>query len=89
MLSADDVQLNNKSDIKGESEVAFTSNNDKNIKITTSQNGAKKNTPLKSTLKAQSVNIKGNFKREDNTTYYNDEHNKKKKKKKIIDDARH
>ncbi len=52
VLSADDVQLNNKSDIKGESEVAFTSNNDKNIKIT-SQNGSKIPPRLKSTLKRQ------------------------------------
>ncbi|HHF5937056.1 TPA: filamentous hemagglutinin N-terminal domain-containing protein [Haemophilus influenzae] len=72
VLSADDVQLNNKSDIKGESEVAFTSNNDKNIKIT-SQNGSKVTSP-KIDFKGKSVNIKGNFGREDNTTYYNDEH---------------
>lgn len=72
VLSADDVQLNNKSDIKGESEVAFTSNNDKNIKIT-SQNGSKVTSP-KIDFKGKSVNIKGNFEREDNTTYYNDEH---------------
>ncbi|HHF5968903.1 TPA: filamentous hemagglutinin N-terminal domain-containing protein [Haemophilus influenzae] len=72
VLSADDVQLNNKSDIKGESEVAFTSNNDKNIKIT-SQNGSKVTSP-KIDFKGKSVNIKGNFGREDNITYYNDEH---------------
>lgn len=74
VLSADDVQLNNKSDIKGESEVAFTSNNDKNIKIT-SQTGSKVTSP-KIDFKGKSVNIKGNFGREDNREYYNEEHKK-------------
>lgn len=72
VLSADDVQLNNKSDIKGESEVAFTSNNDKNIKIT-SQTGSKVTSP-KIDFKGKSVNINGNFGREDNKKYYDDEH---------------
>ncbi|HHF6588357.1 TPA: filamentous hemagglutinin N-terminal domain-containing protein [Haemophilus influenzae] len=72
VLSADDVQLNNKSDIKGESEVAFTSNNDKNIKIT-SQTGSKVTSP-KIDFKGKSVNINGNFGREDNRTYYDEEH---------------
>lgn len=74
VLSADDVQLNNKSDIKGESEVAFTSNNDKNIKIT-SQTGSKVTSP-KIDFKGKSVNINGNFGREDSTTHYKDEFKK-------------
>lgn len=72
VLSADNVELNNKSDIKGESEVAFTSNEDKKLKIT-SQTGSKVTSP-KINFKGKSVNIKGDFGREDNTTYYDDEH---------------
>lgn len=72
VLSADDVQLNNKSDIKGESEVVFTSNNDKNIKIT-SKTGSKVTSP-RIDFKGKSVNINGNFGREDNTKHYSDEH---------------
>lgn len=76
VLSADDVQLNDKSDIKGESETVFTSNNEleDNIKIT-SQTGSKVTSP-KINFKGKSVNINGNFGREDNTTYYDDEHKK-------------
>ncbi|HHF6437731.1 TPA: filamentous hemagglutinin N-terminal domain-containing protein [Haemophilus influenzae] len=74
VLSADDVQLNNKSDIKGESEVVFTSNKglENNIKIT-SQTGSKVTSP-KIDFKGKSVNIKGDFGRENNTKHYNDEH---------------
>lgn len=73
VLSADDVQLNNKSDIKGESEVAFTSNKglENNIKIT-SQTGSKVTSP-KINFTGKSVNIKGNFGRENNNSYYKDE----------------
>ncbi|MEX4694504.1 filamentous hemagglutinin N-terminal domain-containing protein [Haemophilus influenzae] len=74
VLSAGNVELNNKSDIKGESEVVFTSNNDKNIKIT-SKTGSKVTSP-RIDFKGKSVNINGNFGREDNTTYYDDEHKK-------------
>lgn len=74
VLSAGNVELNNKSDIKGESEVAFTSNNDKNIKIT-SQTGSKVTSP-KIDFKGKSVNIKGNFGRENSGTHYSDEHKK-------------
>lgn len=74
VLSADNVELNNESNIKGESETVFTSNNDKNIKIT-SQNGSKVTSP-KIDFKGKSVNINGNFGREDNTTYYDDERKK-------------
>lgn len=77
VLSADNVQLNNKSDIKGEivnfgTEV--TSNNElkDNIKIT-SQTGSKVTSP-KINFTGKSVNINGNFGREDNNNYYNDEH---------------
>ncbi|HHF1541030.1 TPA: filamentous hemagglutinin N-terminal domain-containing protein, partial [Haemophilus influenzae] len=72
VLSADDVQLNNKSDIKGESEVAFTSNKglENNIKIT-SQTGSKVTSP-KINFTGKSVNIKGNFGRENNNSYYKD-----------------
>ncbi len=77
VLSADDVQLNSKSNIKGEivnfgTEV--TSNNElkDNIKIT-SQTGSKVTSP-KINFKGKSVNIKGDFGREDNRTYYDEEH---------------
>lgn len=74
VLSADDVQLNNNSDIKGEivnfgTEV--TSNEDKKLKIT-SQTGSKVTSP-KINFKGKSVNINGNFGREDSTTHYKDE----------------
>ncbi|HHW5576723.1 TPA: filamentous hemagglutinin N-terminal domain-containing protein [Haemophilus influenzae] len=74
VLSADEIKLNDKSDIKGESEVAFTSNNglENNIKIT-SQTGSKVTSP-KIDFKGKSVNINGNFGREDNKKYYDDEH---------------
>lgn len=72
VLSADNVELNNESDIKGESEVAFTSNGDKKLKIT-SQTGSKVTSP-KIDFKGKSVNIKGNFGRDDGTTHYSDEH---------------
>lgn len=77
VLSAGNVELNNKSDIKGEivnfgTEV--TSNEDKKLKIT-SQTGSKVTSP-KINFKGKSVNIKGDFGREDNTTYYDDEHKK-------------
>lgn len=72
VLSAGNVELNNKSDIKGESEVVFTSNNDKNIKIT-SKTGSKVTSP-RIDFKGKSVNINGNFGREDNRTYYDEEH---------------
>lgn len=75
VLSADDVELNNKSDIKGDI-VSFvadvTSNNDKNIKIT-SKTGSKVTSP-QINFKGKSVNINGNFGREDSRTHYNDEH---------------
>lgn len=77
VLSADDVQLNSKSNIKGDivnfgTEV--TSNNElkDNIKIT-SQTGSKVTSP-KINFKGKSVNINGNFGREDSTKYYSDEH---------------
>lgn len=75
VLSADNVQLNNNSDIKGEivnfgTEV--TSNEDKKLKIT-SQTGSKV-TSSKINFKGKSVNINGNFGREDNKKYYDDEH---------------
>lgn len=72
VLSADEIKLNDKSDIKGESEVAFTSNGDKKLKIT-SQTGSKVTSP-KIDFKGKSVNIKGNFGRDDGTTHYSDEH---------------
>ena len=77
VLSADEIKLNDKSDIKGESEVVFTSNEDKklkNIKIT-SQTGSKVTSP-KIDFKGKSVNIKGNFGRENSGTHYSDEHKK-------------
>lgn len=75
VLSADEIKLNDKSDIKGESEVVFTSNEDKklkNIKIT-SETGSKVTSP-QINFKGKSVNINGNFGREDNKKYYDDEH---------------
>lgn len=77
VLSADDVQLNNKSDIKGEI-VTFgadvTSNNELQNKIKiTSETGSKVTSP-QINFKGKSVNINGNFGREDNKNYYDDEH---------------
>lgn len=76
VLSADEIKLNDKSDIKGESEVAFTSNNglENNIKIT-SKTGSKVTSP-KIDFKGKSVNIKGDFGREDSTKHYKDEFKK-------------
>lgn len=79
VLSADDVQLNNKSDIKGDI-VSFvadvTSNNELQNKIKiTSQTGSKVTSP-KINFKGKSVNINGNFGREDNNNYYKDEFKK-------------
>ncbi|MEX4014068.1 filamentous hemagglutinin N-terminal domain-containing protein [Haemophilus influenzae] len=73
VLSADEIKLNDKSDIKGESEVVFTSNKglENNIKIT-SQTGSKVTSP-KINFKGKSVNINGNFGRENNNSYYKDE----------------
>lgn len=75
VLSADNVQLNSKSNIKGEivnfgTEV--TSNEDKKLKIT-SQTGSKVTSP-QINFKGKSVNINGNFGRENSGTHYNDEH---------------
>lgn len=76
VLSAGNVELNNKSDIKGEV-VSFvadvTSNNElkDNIKIT-SQTGSKVTSP-KINFTGKSVNINGNFGRENNNSYYKDE----------------
>ncbi|PRK00438.1 filamentous hemagglutinin N-terminal domain-containing protein [Haemophilus influenzae] len=75
VLSADNVELNNESDIKGEivnfgTEV--TSNEDKKLKIT-SQTGSKVTSP-QINFKGKSVNINGNFGRENSRTHYNDEH---------------
>lgn len=74
VLSADEIKLNDKSDIKGESEVAFTSNKEleNNIKIT-SKTGSKVTSP-KINFKGKSVNINGNFGRDDGTKHYEDEH---------------
>ncbi|HHE9413148.1 filamentous hemagglutinin N-terminal domain-containing protein [Haemophilus sp. HN_Hi06] len=77
VLSADNVELNNESDIKGEI-VSFgadvTSNNELQNKIKiTSQTGSKVTSP-KINFKGKSVNINGNFGREDSTKYYSDEH---------------
>lgn len=72
VLSADNVQLNSKSNIKGEVETLFTSTNeDKKLKIT-SQTGSKVTSP-KINFEGKSVNINGNFGREDSTTHYKDE----------------
>lgn len=76
VLSADNVQLNNESNIKGDI-VSFvadvTSNNElkDNIKIT-SKTGSKVTSP-EINFKGKSVNINGNFGREDSTTHYKDE----------------
>ncbi|HHV6919111.1 TPA: hypothetical protein ACUMYN_001154, partial [Haemophilus influenzae] len=75
VLSAGNVELNNNSDIKGEivnfgTEV--TSNEDKKLKIT-SQTGSKVTSP-QINFKGKSVNINGNFGRENSGTHYNDEH---------------
>lgn len=74
VLSAGEIKLNDKSDIKGESEVAFTSNNglENNIKIT-SKTGSKVTSP-KIDFKGKRVNINGNFGRDDGTKHYSDEH---------------
>ncbi|PRM13395.1 Heme/hemopexin-binding protein precursor [Haemophilus influenzae] len=75
VLSADDIQLNSKSNIKGEVETLFTStNNDKKLKIT-SQTDSKVTSP-KINFKGKSVNINGNFGREDSNKYYRDEQKK-------------
>lgn len=77
VLSAGNVELNNKSDIKGEI-VTFgadvTSNNElkDNIKIT-SKTGSKVTSP-KINFTGKSVNINGNFGRENSGTHYNEEH---------------
>lgn len=72
VLSADEIKLNDKSDIKGEVETLFTSTNeDKKLKIT-SQTGSKVTSP-KINFEGKSVNINGNFGREDSTTHYKDE----------------
>lgn len=75
VLSADNVQLNNNSDIKGEivnfgTEV--TSNEDKKLKIT-SQTGSKVTSP-KINFTGKSVNINGDFGRDDSKAHYNEEH---------------
>lgn len=77
VLSADNVELNNESDIKGEI-VSFvadvTSNNEPKNKIKiTSQTGSKVTSP-KIDFKGKSVNIKGDFGRVNNTKHYSDEH---------------
>lgn len=79
VLSADNVELNNESNIKGEI-VTFgadvTSNNELQNKIKiTSQTGSKVTSP-KINFKGKSVNINGNFGREDNNNYYKDEFKK-------------
>lgn len=71
VLSADEIKLNDKSDIKGEVETLFTSNENKKLKIT-SQAGSKVTSP-KINFTGKSVNINGNFGREDNNNYYKDE----------------
>lgn len=73
VLSAGEIKLDDKSNIKGESEVVFTSNKglENNIKIT-SQTGSKVTSP-KIDFKGKRVNINGNFGREDNNDYYKDE----------------
>ncbi|HHF6598859.1 TPA: filamentous hemagglutinin N-terminal domain-containing protein [Haemophilus influenzae] len=73
VLSADEIKLNDKSDIKGESEVVFTSNNGLQNKIKiTSQTGSKVTSP-EINFKGKSVNINGNFGREDSGKHYKDE----------------
>lgn len=72
VLSADEIKLNDKSDIKGEVETLFTSNGDKKLKVT-SQTGSKVTSP-KIDFKGKSVNINGNFGHDDGTKHYSDEH---------------
>lgn len=77
VLSADNVELNNESDIKGEI-VSFgadvTSNNELQNKIKiTSQTGSKVTSP-KINFKGKSVNINGDFGRDDSKAHYNEEH---------------
>ncbi|MEX4137011.1 filamentous hemagglutinin N-terminal domain-containing protein [Haemophilus influenzae] len=74
VLSADEIKLNDKSNIKGESEVVFTSNKglENNIKIT-SQTGSKVTSP-KINFTGKSVNINGDFGRDDSKAHYNEEH---------------
>lgn len=72
VLSAGEIKLNDKSDIKGESEVVFTSNEDKKLKIT-SQTGSKVTSP-KINFTGKSVNINGDFGRDDSKAHYNEEH---------------
>ncbi|HHF6865252.1 TPA: filamentous hemagglutinin N-terminal domain-containing protein [Haemophilus influenzae] len=79
VLSAGNVELNNKSDIKGEivtfgADVTSNKELEDNIKIT-SQTGSKVTSP-KINFKGKSVNIKGDFGREENREYYDDEHKK-------------
>ncbi|HHF3519707.1 TPA: filamentous hemagglutinin N-terminal domain-containing protein [Haemophilus influenzae] len=77
VLSAGNVQLNNESNIKGEI-VSFgadvTSNNEpkNNIKIT-SKTGSKVTSP-KINFTGKSVNINGDFGRDDSKAHYNEEH---------------
>lgn len=76
VLSADNVELNNESNIKGEI-VTFvadvTSNNELQNKIKiTSKTGSKVTSP-KIDFKGKSVNIKGDFGRENSETHYKDE----------------
>ncbi len=76
VLSADNVELNNESNIKGEI-VTFvadvTSNNELQNKIKiTSKTGSKVTSP-KIDFKGKSVNIKGDFGRENSGTHYNEE----------------
>ena len=77
VLSAGEIKLDDKSNIKGDI-VSFgadvTSNKElkDNIKIT-SQTGSKVTSP-KINFKGKSVNIKGDFGREDSGKHYNEEH---------------
>lgn len=77
VLSADEIKLDDKSNIKGDmvSFVADVTSNKElkdNIKIT-SQTGSKVTSP-KIDFKGKSVNINGNFGRDDSKAHYNDEH---------------
>ena len=77
VLSADEIKLEDKSNIKGDmvSFVADVTSNKElkdNIKIT-SQTGSKVTSP-KIDFKGKSVNINGNFGRDDSKAHYNDEH---------------
>lgn len=77
VLSAGNVELNNKSDIKGEivtfgADVTSNKELEDNIKIT-SQTGSKVTSP-KINFTGKSVNINGNFGRDDGTKHYSDEH---------------